>query len=251
MAATPNHPQRPWVIAASGLAPLLICAVLSRFRESVAPTIACLLLVLIVVGAAATGDRVGGFVAAFSGGTWFNFFLTEPYNSFVIGDRGNIVVAVLLVLIGAGVTELSLWGRRHQAQASARAGYLEGVLGAAELISVHHQSSETLAANVAQRIADVLDVSTCRFVANGMPDPRNAILQRDGTITHLGHPINVERHGLPTLEETLVLVRRGETTLGYFIFFSADKIAYPSVEQRKVAVLLADQMGAALGTDIM
>jgi len=53
------------------------------------------------------------------------------------------------------------------------------------------------------------------------------------------------------LEETLVLVRRGETTLGYFIFFSADKIAYPSVEQRKVAVLLADQMGAALGTDIM
>lgn len=42
---------------------------------------------------------------------------------------------MLLVLIGASVTEVALWGRRQQAQSSRRSGYLDGVLSAAATVS--------------------------------------------------------------------------------------------------------------------
>ena len=79
-----------------------------------------------VVAAAATGDRVAGILAAFSGGLSFDFFLTVPYRQFTIADPDDAEVTVLLVLIGLAVTEVALWGRRQQARAARRSGYLEG-----------------------------------------------------------------------------------------------------------------------------
>ena len=94
-----------------------------------------LVLVLWVVAAAATGDRIAGMLAAVSGGVWFDFFLTEPYRRFTIADPDDVEATVLLVLIGLGVTEIALWGYRQQAGAARRSGYLEGVLGAARVVS--------------------------------------------------------------------------------------------------------------------
>ena len=50
---------------------------------------------------------------------------------FAISQRDDIEAAVLLALIGLAVTEIALWGRRQQARASIRAGYLSGVVPAA------------------------------------------------------------------------------------------------------------------------
>ena len=91
------------------------------------------------MAAASTGMRIAGVVAAVSSGVWFDVFLTQPYGSLAIRDRNDIEATVLLVIIGAAVTEIALWGYRQQAQASRRAGYLDGVLGTAEIVALRHK----------------------------------------------------------------------------------------------------------------
>jgi hypothetical protein len=43
-------------------------------------------------------------------------------------------------------------------------------------------------------------------------------------------------------------VRRGTRVVGHFLVTAASHVAYPSHEQRRVAVLLADQVAAAVDT---
>jgi K+-sensing histidine kinase KdpD len=156
--------HRTLVIATAGIAPLLACAVLSAFRDSVTAATAVLLLVLLVVGAASTGVRIAGIVAALSGGVWFDFFLTEPYQRLAIDDRNDVEATILLVLIGAAVTEVALWGHRQQAGANRRAGYLDGVLGTAEIVTLREEPPAALIDHVADQIQQVLGVERCRFI---------------------------------------------------------------------------------------
>jgi K+-sensing histidine kinase KdpD len=104
--------------AAGLLLPLATCAVLSGLRDSVTQATAALILVLWAVACAASGDRVAGLLAALSGGVWFDFFLTEPYHQLAISKSDDLEVTILLVVIGAVVTEIALWGRRQQARAA-------------------------------------------------------------------------------------------------------------------------------------
>ena len=54
------------IVTAAAVLPLLTCAALVPFRDSVANTNVALGLVLLIVAAAATGVRSAGLVAAFS-----------------------------------------------------------------------------------------------------------------------------------------------------------------------------------------
>ncbi|HTW15114.1 MAG TPA: DUF4118 domain-containing protein [Nocardioides sp.] len=227
------------------LLPLATAAVLSGARESVAPATSCLVLVTMVVAVAAAGDRAAGLLAALSSGLWFDFFLTRPYLSFTIDHRENVEITVLLVVIGAAVSELALWGRRQQERASLRAGYLDGAVRAAGLIAVHDRSVEDLGMEVADQIRSVLGVSDCRFVQHGRPDPRNAVLEPDGTLIRDGHEVDVNRVGLPNLEETALPIRGRPGIDGHFVITAVLPV-YPTVEQRRVAALLADQLGTVI-----
>ena len=238
--------HRGAVLGAAAVLPLLVSAVFAALGHGVTSTTAVLVLVLVVVAAAATGDRIAGIVAALSGGLWYDFFLTQPYRRFTITDPDDITVTVLLVVIGIAVTEVALWGHRQQAGASRRAGYLDGALRTAEIVAARDGSSAALADVVAGQIAEVLGVDACRFVPGPLRDQRLAVLAHDGSVTRNGRPVKVERDGLPSDEETALLVTRADETLGYFVLTAAGDLAYPSLEQRRVAVLLADQVGAAL-----
>ena len=141
--------HKPAVVVAAVAAPLIVCAMLSAFRESVTASTAVLVLVLLVIAAASTGVRVAGVAAAISGGLWFDFFLTKPYGQLAIDDRDNVEAAVLLVVIGLAVTEVALWGHRQQARANRRAGYLDGVLGTAEIVTLGSQAPDALVAKLA------------------------------------------------------------------------------------------------------
>ena len=96
-------------LLAAAAVPLLLCAVLAAFRESLTTATAALLLVLFVVAVAASGDRVAGVFAALSSGVWFDFFLTQPYETFSITRRTDIETTVLLLVIGIAVTEIAVW----------------------------------------------------------------------------------------------------------------------------------------------
>jgi K+-sensing histidine kinase KdpD len=238
--------HRGALIAGAAVAPLLCCALLALFRDSITTATAALVLVIIVVAAAATGDRLAGIVAALSAGAWFDVFLTEPYLTFAINDPNDIEVTVLLVLVGLTVSEIALWGRRQQAGGSRRAGYLDGVLGTSKIIAGQETSPKALTDHVAQQIVLVLDLDECRFVQGAGPGPQDTSLDHDGQVTRRGYRVNVERDGLPTDERIGLVVRQGAIVHGQFVLTAATRVVRPSVEQLKVAVLLADQVGAAL-----
>ena len=239
--------HRSLVIGAAAVAPLVACAVLALFRDSVANTNAALGLVLIIVAAAATGIRAAGIVAALSSAAWFDFFLTEPYNSFKITDRADIETAVLLVLVGAAVSEMALWGYRQQARASREQGYLAGVLGTAATVAAGRASTSSLIDHVCGQIVDVLQVDDCRFDSgDGVSLPT---LGNDGTMVRDGRPINVERNGLPTDSEIALVVQSGGVVYGRFLLTAATRVVRPSPEQLRVAVALANQVGAALAAE--
>ena len=240
--------HRAWVVTAAAVAPLLVCLVLAAFRESITAATAVLVLVLLVVGAASTGVRMAGIVAAASGAVWFDFFLTKPYETLAINDRNDVEAAVLLVLIGVAVTEVALWGHRQQAQANRRTGYLDGVLETAEIVTLRAESPDALVDHVADQIRQLLGVGRCRFVSGPVRDERVALLDHQGRVRRRGHEINVDRDGLPTDDNTALVVTRADATLGHFLLTAASEIARPTLEQRRVAVLLADQAGTVLAS---
>ena len=132
----PRRPGRGRAAVAAGvLAPLAVAAVLLPFRDDLANTSVALVLVLVIVGVAATGHRVAGLLAALSTAVWFNFFWTEPYQTLVISSRADVETAVLLLLVGMAVTEIAVWGHRQQAAASREAGFRDGLLAAAEAVA--------------------------------------------------------------------------------------------------------------------
>jgi K+-sensing histidine kinase KdpD len=234
------------VITGALVVPLAACAVLAAFRGSIPHTTAALVLVLVVVAAASTGIRIAGIVAAVSSGLWFDIFLTKPYGHVAITDRDDIEATVLLVVIGAAVTEVALWGFRQQARASRRSGYLDGVLGTAEIITLRTEAPDSLIHHVAGQIAQVLGIDECRYVPGPARDPRTPVLDHHGVVTREGRTLDVDHNGLPSNDEIALMVRRGDATLGHFLLNAAAGIARPSLEQRRVAVLLADQVGAVI-----
>ena len=226
------------------LGPLLVCAVLIPFRDSFDNANAALLLVLLIVAVASFGIRPAGVVAAVSSAVWFDFFLTLPYNRLTINDRGDIETTFLLVVIGAAVTEIAIWGRRQQARASRQKGYLDGVLTASEAVA-QGGSIEDLIDQVKAELVAVLRIDEARFVAG---DTRTTApqLNHDGSVSRGTHQLKVERDGLPTNAEIELVVQHAGTARGRFLLTAAARITRPDLEQRLVAVALADQVGAAL-----
>src|SRR5580704_12173117 len=147
----------------AGLAlPLALAAILVPFRTNFANTDVALAMILLVVAVAAVGNRLAGYVAAVSAAAWFDFFLTRPYEQFTINRATDIETTVLLLVIGIAVTEIAVWGRRQHATASKRAGYLDGISGAAEAAAAG-DSPATLADQVSGRLAELLSLRSCSF----------------------------------------------------------------------------------------
>ena len=69
---------------------------------------------------------------------------------------------MLLLVIGVVVTEISVWGRRQQAAASRRAGYLDGLNGAARAVAVGGSPS-ALMDQVTSQLIGLLSLRSCRF----------------------------------------------------------------------------------------
>ncbi|MEZ0448857.1 DUF4118 domain-containing protein [Cellulomonas sp. ICMP 17802] len=238
--------HRSVVLGYALVAPLVVSAALATVRGGVTSTTAALVLVLVVVGAAATGQRAAGIVAALSAGAWFDFFLTEPYGSFKVTDGNDIQTTVLLLVVGVAVSEIALWGRRQQARASRRAGYLDGVLGTADIVALRQGSADTLIDRVSHQIVEVLDIDACRYAAPGTEVRSATTLERDGSVARRGRSFDVDRDGLPTDDLVTVDVTHQGTNHGRFVLTASTRTVRPTVEQRRVVVLLADQVGAAL-----
>jgi K+-sensing histidine kinase KdpD len=224
--------------------PLAVALVLAPFRDRIENTDVALVLVVVVVGVAAFGNRPAGYVAAVSAGAWFNFFFTEPYQRFTIADPSDIETFVLLLIVGILVTELAVWGRRQEAIASREAGYLAGIEAAAE-VGATGGSSQALIRQVSAQLVDTLHLRAARYQPGvaGLGNP--ARLRRDGQIVWKGTVWDVDRRGLPVDTEIELLVENAGRLHGRYLL-SATPDSSASLSERRVAVTLADQVGAAL-----
>jgi len=105
---------------------------------------------------------------------------------------------------------------------------------------------DQVVAVVGAHIAEVLGADSCRYVAGPVHDPRVAVLDRDGVLTQHGQHRDVERSGLPVDDYVALEVRRSGRTIGHFLVTASTRVARPSHERCRVAVLLADQVAPLL-----
>ena len=237
--------SRGRVAALAGLAaPLALSAVLIPFRGNFPNTDAALALVLVVVAVAAPGYRLAGVLAAVSAAVWFDFFLTVPYERFTITRHTDIETTALILAVGIAVTEIAVRGRRQHTAAARRAGYLDGINAAARAVATG-ADPQLLIGQVCDQLTRLLGLSACRFQdgAAGIGNPPR--LLRDGRVVTGGQTWDAELVGLPPGRDTELLAEAGGLLQGRFLL-TPGPAARPTLEQRLVAVGLADQAGAAL-----
>ncbi|MGV8907458.1 MAG: DUF4118 domain-containing protein [Propionicimonas sp.] len=225
---------------AAVVVPLVVSGLLYFLNGVLAGSASALILVLVVVGFSATGDRPGGILAVLASAAGFDFFLTSPYLSPNIANPEDIEVAVVLLLVGLAVNELALWGGRQGARASAREGFIRGVMDSSDVVARGGSGTETVKV-VAGHILHSLGAERVTY-AEGAPSADQAIVQRDGSVTLQGGALNVVADGLPTDRFTAVPVIEGGRTSGHFQVTTATRLVKPSTEQLRIAVLLADQV---------
>lgn len=243
------------------LAPVVVTALLAIVREQVGAAPAVLVLVLVVTAVASTGDRTAAVLCSVVGGLSFDFLLTAPYETLAISNRDDVEAFVMVVLVGLAVTELALWGRRRQAEASRTTGYLDGALAAAEVVASSparasgvdaasgDASADPLVRVVTRELTTLLGLDTCRWEP-GRSAAGRTVVQPDGSLLRGGRTLDPGRHGLPTDDETSLPVRHGGRTVGTLVLVSATAVRRPTREQLRVAVLLADQVGRRVTSDV-
>jgi K+-sensing histidine kinase KdpD len=238
-------PGRNALAVVAGLAgPLGLTAILVPFRSSFANTDAALALILLVVAVSAAGSRMAGYLAAASAAVWFDFFLTRPYEHFTISRASDIETTVLLLVIGIAVTEIAVWGRRQQAAASRRSGYLAGINDAARAAAAG-DSPLALINQVSSKLVQLLALQSCQFQYGVAGLGKPARLVQGGAITVDGQAWDVRASGMPASTE--LLVENGGRLQGRFLM-QAQPSARPTGEQLLVATAFADQVGAALAS---
>jgi len=231
-------------ILAAVAAPLAVAAVLLLpFRASWSNTNVALLLVVVVVGVAAIGNRVAGGLAAVSAAVWFDFFFTLPYYRFTIRSSADVTTAVLLLLTGLAVSQLAARARRLKVIAVTDAGYLTQIHETASLAK-SATGPDVVVNHVKEQLVGLLDLEGARFEYGSLlgHPPR---LEPDGTVTVGRSRRDVEPSGLPAEEIELRTFGNGQY-FGRFML-KANPGSKPSLQARLVAVTLADQAGRTFG----
>lgn len=200
-----------------------------------------MLLVVVVVGVAAIGNRDAGGLAAVSAAAWFDFFFTVPYYRFTIRGSADITTAVLLLVVGVAVSQLAARARRLQVIAITDAGYLAQIQQTVSL-------TQTAGRPMPLPITSGSNSSGCwtwRVAAfeYGSLLGRPPRLEPDGTVIAGHSKWDVEESGLPGEEIELRTFGNGQY---YGRFMMKPKPgSKPSLQARLVAVTLADQAGRA------
>jgi Domain of unknown function (DUF4118) len=228
-------------ILAALAAPVAAAAILLPFRAGWSNTNVAMLLVVVVVGVAAIGNRVAGGLAAVSAAAWFDFFFTLPYYRFTIRGSADITTAVLLLVVGVAVSQLAARARRLQVIAITDAGYLAQIQQTVSLTQTA-RSPDAVADHVREQLIGLLGLEGCRFEYGSLLG-RPPRLEPDGTVIAGHSKWDVEESGLPVEEIELRIFGNGQY---YGRFMMKPKPgSRPSLQARLVAVTLADQAGRA------
>jgi hypothetical protein len=226
--------------------PVAVAAVLEPFRASFASTAAALVLLAVVVAVASIGSRLAGFLTAAASALWFDFFLTQPYERFAMTHRPDIETAVSLFVVGLAVTELAARKRRLQMTSVEQADFVGIVYYLSELVS-SGAPAESIIELASADLIRVLGLRDCRYEKGPFPSSSTE-LAHDGSVDLGTIRWGVHSMGLPGKELRLRVQHRGRL-LGAFVLVPTPGLSV-SMQRRLVAVAIADQVGAALTSNL-
>ncbi|MFB7502522.1 DUF4118 domain-containing protein [Streptomyces broussonetiae] len=237
-------PRDRFALAAGLTAPFLVSLALAPLRTSLPHANAALVLVVVVVAVSALGSRTAGVVAALSAAAWFDFFLTPPYETFDITTAGDVTTAVLLLAVGAIVSQLAARARKLEVVTVTDEAHLARIHRTADLVR-SADSANTVVDHVRGELTELLGLRACRF-EYGTLLGRPARLGADGGVSVGRRTWDVDTAGWPEGEIELRTYGNGHY-LGRFMLIPGPG-PVPPLQARLVAVTLADQTGAALDT---
>jgi hypothetical protein len=234
-------------VAIGGLAPIAVGAALVAVRGHVASANVALALGIIVVAAGALGGRAAGTASALTAAASYDFFHTKPYLSLLIHDADDVEMTVLLLVIGLLSGQLAWRARVAAHQRDGGRGGLDRIRRLADRVARGHESADVIAAATGE-LVDVFDLVDCRFEAAPFHDRLDLPqLERNGVVAHRryrmkpGGELEVE---LPAEAIALPVLSRGQIVGRFVLDFHP--AAGATLEQRIIAIALADQVGASL-----
>jgi len=229
-------------------ATVTVGAVLATLRSLFDETNAALVLMIVVVAVAMVGGRAAGIVTALAAVVSFDFFHTEPYLSLAIDSRDDVETTLLLLVAGVLVGTIATAGRVARARAGTAGNEIRRIHRVAEA-SVSGRSPADVIAIAQDELRALLDLAESRFEAFPTEDLRvRPRIGRNGSIegvldrTFRRNDDGRSGFELPADGVELPVLARGQP-IGRFLLVPRPGVAV-SLEQRLVAVAIADQVAA-------
>lgn len=225
-----------------GLAPVAAGAALVGVRGQIQNANVALILVVVVVTAAAIGGRLAGATAAVVSALSFTFFHTQPYLRLTIDSADDVETTLLLLVVGLLVGHITAGAMRARASAAESSLEIRRIHRVADRAARGEEAAEVLEAAQSELIA-LLTLQSCRFEAQPFLTalPR---LERGGQLDQRVWRYRDGGFELSPDGVELPVYGRGQQ-LGRFVLEPTAGVGV-SLEQRVVAVAIADQVGAAL-----
>jgi hypothetical protein len=234
-----------WILVAAVAAPIAMAALLVPWRDQLDAADGALFLVVVIVAIASTGRRLAAAVAAVVSALAFDFFLTVPYESFRITNHQDLISEILLIVVGLAVGELAARGRRHRDAAWVSSQHVAQLHAVTEL-TASGKDAALVVATAAGELRELLSLRECRFT-RGDAGGAAARITPSGRVVVGSETWSTEALGLPTKSVDLP-VRSSGWLLGHFLLTPSPGVPV-SDEALRVAVAIADQVGAALAAE--
>jgi uncharacterized protein DUF4118 len=235
--------RKPVGLVVGGLGTVATAVALVPLRTRIDNTNLALILVVVVVLAAIVGDRTTGAVAAIVATMSFDFFLTQPYLSMRIESADDIETALILLAVGLIVGEVAERGRRSRRESERAAQAIARVHRVSEQIA-HGATLDDVVGAVRRELTGLLQLRDCwlELPPFQWPMPR---VERGGTLEAAEHHWSRRGFALPEFGVQLPVLEAGHE-VGRLVLMS-DPAVTVTLEERVIAVALADQLGSAAG----
>ncbi len=204
-----------------------------------------LAFVIVVILAAAAGGRAIGAIAAVISTMAYDFFFTHPYQSLKIEQAEDIGTAVLLLAIGLLVAQLTTFAHQSRLRSERTHDELLRVHQVSEL-AAQGMAIDDLVRAVETELAGLLALRECHYESEPRSDAL-PVLGRNGSLEYGRRRYVGPDLSLPAEGAQIAVLGRG-LDFGR-ITLVPDVDAGVSIEERRAAVAITDQLGAALAAD--
>ncbi len=240
--STPRLRSLLWLATAAAV-PVAVTLAWVPVRNRFPNIDVALALVVVVMALGASGRRNVVIVAAGTAALAFEFFETKPFEQLAIARSPDVWTTVVLATVGllAGLCVVGL--ARQRVSIEARAADMRRVRTASDLVA-SGQEAVLIVQQVAQELERLLQLQSCSFeaVPSHVDVPE---VERDGTLRKGSSAMPmVALVGGPGDRVELPVWGQGQI-LGHFVLQCRPDVPV-NRDQLRVAVTLADQVGAAL-----